>query len=75
MTKIPDGDWLSQLHESDLDDFWQRRANALRFRQEVRLFGHPLVVESNEAEVLAAVEVALQNYTQTAQNKPPLGTL
>ncbi|MBK7896023.1 MAG: hypothetical protein IPJ90_14345 [Anaerolineaceae bacterium] len=49
MTKIPDGDWLSQLHESDLDDFWQRRANELRFRQEVRLFGHPLVVESNEA--------------------------
>ncbi|MBK7896022.1 MAG: hypothetical protein IPJ90_14340 [Anaerolineaceae bacterium] len=25
--------------------------------------------------VLAAVEVALQNYTQTAQTKPPLGTL
>ncbi len=75
MTKIPDGDWLSQLNESDLDDFWQRRANELRFRQEVRLFGHPLVVESNEAGVLTAVDLALQNYSQTNQTKPPLGTL
>ncbi|MEZ4590313.1 MAG: hypothetical protein R3D55_04125 [Chloroflexota bacterium] len=75
MTKIPDGDWLSQLNEVELADFWQRRANELRHRQEVQLFGHPLVVESNEAGVLAAVEFALQNYTKTEQNKPPLGAL
>ncbi|MCB8980081.1 MAG: hypothetical protein H6657_21935 [Ardenticatenaceae bacterium] len=75
MTKIPEGDWLAQLNESDLEDFWQRRANDLQFKQEVRLFGHPLVVESNEEGVLAAVEVALQNYTKTEQNKPPLGAL
>lgn len=75
MTKIPDGDWLSQLNEAELDDFWQRRANELRHRQEVRLFGHPLVVESNEGGVLTAVSLALSQYTQTEQSKPPLGTL
>ncbi|MAT97325.1 MAG: hypothetical protein CL608_09305 [Anaerolineaceae bacterium] len=75
MTKIPDGDWLSQLNERDLEDFWQRRANDLQFKREVRLFGHPLVVESNEEGLLAAVDFALQNYTQTEQAKPPLGAL
>ncbi|MCC6602477.1 MAG: hypothetical protein IT327_04665 [Anaerolineae bacterium] len=75
MTTIPNDDWLSQLNESDLEDFWQRRTNNLQFRQEVRLFGHPLVVESNVVGVLAAVEFALQNYTKTAQSKAPLGAL
>ena len=83
MTKIPDADWLANLNEAELDDFWQRRANALRFRQEVRLFGHPLVVESNDEGVLtapstslrASVSLALTHYTQTNQSKPPLGTL
>ncbi|MBK8901517.1 MAG: hypothetical protein IPM53_10065 [Anaerolineaceae bacterium] len=75
MTNIPDGDWLSHLNESDLEDFWQRRANALCFRQEVRLFGHPLVVESNVEVTLTAVSLALAQYTQTEQTKPPLGAL
>ena len=73
--KIPDFDWLSVLPEIELADFWQRRTNELRWRREVRLFGHPLVVESNEEAVLAAVALALQNYTQTAQVKRPLGAL
>ena len=73
--KIPDFDWLSVLPEIELADFWQRGANELRWRREARLFGHPLVVESNEEAVLAAVALALQNYTQTAQVKRPLGAL
>lgn len=75
MTKIPDADWLAQLNEAELADFWQRRANELRHRQEVRLFGHSLVVESNEEGMLTAVSLALTQYSQTAQTKPPLGTL
>ncbi len=75
MTKIPDSDWLSHLHEPQLEDFWQRRANALHFRHEVRPFGHALVVESNEEGLFTAVDLALQNYSQTNQTKPPLGAL
>lgn len=75
MTKIPDSDWLSHLHEPQLEDFWQRRANKLRFRREVALFGHTLVVESNEEGLFTAVDLAIQNYSQTNQAKPPLGTL
>lgn len=75
MTKIPDADWLAHLNEAELEDFWQRRANALRFRREVALFGHPLVVESNEEGLLTAVDLAIQHYSQTNQTKPPLGTL
>jgi hypothetical protein len=75
MSKIPNSDWLSQLNQADLADFWQRRANELRFRREVQLFGHPLVVESNAEELFTAVSFTLQNYTQTNQTKPPLGAL
>ncbi|WP_420631509.1 hypothetical protein [Candidatus Leptofilum sp.] len=73
--KIPDGDWQSQLNSDDLEDFWQRRANELQFRQEVQLFGHSLMVESNAEEIFTAVSLALNQYTQTAQAKPPLGAL
>lgn len=73
--KIPDLDWLSYLPEIELADFWQRRANELRYRWEVRLFGHPLVVESNEAGLFTAVSLALNQYSQTSQTKPLLGTL
>ena len=75
MTKIPDGDWLAQLNEGDLEDFWQRRANDLQFKQEVRLFGHPLVMESNEEGAFTAVSHALSQYTQTDKTQPPLGAL
>ena len=73
--KIPDSDWLSQLDEAKLEDFWQRRANRLTFTQEERLFGHPLHVQSNHEGVLTAVDLALQDYTQTNQTKPLLGKI
>ena len=73
--KIPDLDWLSYLPEIELADFWQRRANDLCHRREVQLFGHRLVVESNEAGLFTAVSLALNQYSQTSQTKSPLGTL
>lgn len=73
--KISALDWMGLLQEEALEDFWQRRANKLRFRREVTLFGHPLVVESNEDGVFTAVSLALSQYTQTEQTKSPLGTL
>ncbi len=73
--KITSSDWLPFLREDALEDFWQRRANALRYRREVRLFGQPLVVESNEEGVLRAVDLTLQDYSQTAQSKRPLGAV
>ncbi|WP_420642949.1 hypothetical protein [Candidatus Leptofilum sp.] len=73
--KISEGDWLAQLQRNDLEDFWQRRANELRYQWEVRLFSHPLMIESNIEEIFTAVFLALNQYTQTEQAKPPLGGL
>jgi hypothetical protein len=73
--KIPDSDWLSQLDKIELEDFWQRRANRLAFQKEAQLFGHLLQVQSNQEELLTAVDLALQNYTQTSQTKAPLGNI
>lgn len=70
-----DFDWLSQLAEAELEDFWQRRANQLRYGKAGRLFGHSFRVRSNREGVLTAVDLALQNYTQTSQAKPSLGEL
>ena len=72
---IPDLSLLSQLDETQLEDFWQRRANRLSFAKEVCLFGHPLHVKSNTAELLTAVDLALSFYTQTSQTKAALGEI
>ncbi len=73
--KISGFDWLSHLDETGLEDFWQRQANRLKFARDERLFGHLLRVQSNRADLLTAVDLALQNYTQTSQTRPALGEI
>jgi hypothetical protein len=64
-----------RLDQADLEDFWQRRTNRLEFRREERLFGHQLVVQSNVAELLTAVDHLLPCYSQSPHSKPPLGKI
>lgn len=73
--KIESWQFEPGIDEVKLEDFWQRRANRLAFQKEAYLFGHSLRVQSNQEDLLTAVDLALQNYTQTDQTKPPLGNI
>lgn len=65
----------SQLHNAQLEDFWQRRANQLQFEREVTIFGHLLLVQSNVADILTAVTQFSSLYSQSNHQKRPLGTI
>ena len=65
----------SQLLQTDLEDFWQRRSNRLIFQRSVALFGHQLTIKSNQVEILTAVDHAIPLYTKSSQTKLPLGQI
>ena len=65
----------TQLSQAKLEDFWQRRANQLKYEKSFALFGHLATVQSNSVEMLTAVDLALPLYTKSAQTKSPLGQI
>ncbi len=54
---------LFLAHQGSLEDFWRRRSSTARFHRAVRIFGHALTVDSNQEQVLDAVDVAAKSYS------------
>jgi hypothetical protein len=59
-----EGEALYARHAAALEDFWSRRANALRFTRDLRLFGRPVTLLSNDSGVLAAADYSEPLYSQ-----------
>ncbi|MEP7359542.1 MAG: hypothetical protein ABI847_19980 [Anaerolineales bacterium] len=66
-------DALYARHEAALEDFWSRRANALSYSRELRLFGRPATLMSNDSRVLAAADYSEPLYSQAppVEGAPP----
>jgi hypothetical protein len=68
-----DDDVLYARHAAALEDFWSRRANEPSFTRELRLFGRPVHLESNDSALLSAADFSEPLYSQaSAVNAPPL---
>jgi hypothetical protein len=64
---------LYARHEAALEDFWSRRANALTHTRQLRLFGRPVTLMSNDPGVLAAGGFSEPLYSQAPPvDAPPL---
>lgn len=68
-------DLETQLTQTKLEDFWRRRANRLEFQKETAVFGHRLLVRSNEEALMTAVDHAIPLYSKSPQTKPLLGQI
>ena len=66
--------WQSLLAEGAgaLEDFWGRRANQPSHRRALHVFGHPALLASNEAAVLAALDHSLPLFSRAPElDRPP----
>ena len=66
--------WQSLLAEGagELEDFWGRRANQPGHRRAFHVFGHPALLASNEAAVLAALDHSLPLFSRAPElDRPP----
>ena len=63
---MTDFDALYARHAPRLEDFWSRRANEPRFERELRLFGRPVQLLSNDAGVLRAGDFSEPLYSAAA---------
>lgn len=63
---------LYQQHVEHLEDFWGRRNNGPQFSETFSLFGRPIQVTSNQAQLLTAVAHSKPLYsTAPLVEKPP----
>jgi hypothetical protein len=60
---MPDFDELYNQYQSRLEDFWSRRANAPGYERTIRVFGQPIVFDSNHEEALESATLAEQMYS------------
>lgn len=68
---MPDFDELYRRYNHRMEDFWSRRANASKYERTIRIFGHPVMFDSNHAKVLDAATLAGQMYsTSESRNEP-----
>jgi hypothetical protein len=69
-----EGDSLYARHADALEDFWSRRANEPHFSRDLRLFGRPVQLLSNDAGVLAAADFSgpLYSMAPPVEGAPPL---
>jgi hypothetical protein len=67
---MPDFNELYRKHNEQMEDFWSRRANAPKYERTIRIFGHPVIFNSNHEKVLDSANLAEQMYsTLDAQNE------
>jgi len=53
-----------------MEDFWFRRENAPKYEKTIRIFGHPVIFDSNHESVLDSATLAEQMYsTSDSQNE------
>ncbi|MGZ9234962.1 MAG: hypothetical protein ACXW4E_05500 [Anaerolineales bacterium] len=60
---MPDFDKLYHQHQHRMEDFWSRRANAPKYEKTIRVFGQPVIFDSNHEEVLEAATLAEEMYS------------
>ncbi len=55
---------------NNMEDFWSRRVNAPKYKRTIRIFGHPVIFDSNHPSVLDSATMAEQMYsTSDFQNE------
>lgn len=62
---MPDHNELYRKHNQEIEDFWSRRANAPKQQKSIRVFGHPVVFDSNHEKVLGSAALAEEMYSKT----------
>ena len=68
---MPDFDELYRRHNEQMEDFWSRRFNAPKFQKTIRIFGHPVLFDSNHEKVLDSATLAEEMYsTSNTQHEP-----
>src|SRR5687768_13334283 len=60
---MPDFNELYRKHNEQMEDFWSRRANAPKYERTIRIFGHPVIFDSNLQRVLDSANIAEQMYS------------
>ena len=60
---MPDFNELYRQHNEQMEDFWSRRANAPKYERMIRIFGHPVIFDSNYEKVLDCANFAEQMYS------------
>jgi hypothetical protein len=67
---MPDFNELYRNHNAQMEDFWSRRANAPKYERTIRIFGHPVIFDSNHPHVLDSATLAEGMYsTSDFQNE------
>ena len=54
---------LYRKHNEQIEDFWSRRVNAPKYEQTIRIFGRPVVFDSNHEKVLDSATLAEEMYS------------
>src|SRR5688572_27137557 len=60
---MPNFDELYRKYNEKIEDFWSRRANAPKYERTIRIFGHPVIFDSNHERVLDSANLAEQMYS------------
>ena len=60
---MPDFKNLYSQYNEHMEDFWSRRANAPTHEQTIRIFGHPVIFDSNHTRLLDSANLAEQMYS------------
>ena len=60
---MPDFHELYRQHQHRLEDFWSRRTNTSKFEKTIHVFGHPVLFDSNNEDILEAAAIAEQMYS------------
>lgn len=60
---MPDFNELYKKYNPHMEDFWSRRANAPKYERTIRIFGHPVIFDSNHPHVLDSATMAEQMYS------------
>lgn len=67
---MPDFNELYRKHNEKMQDFWSRRASAPKYERTIRIFGHPVIFDSNHEKVLDSATLAEKMYsTLDSQNQ------
>lgn len=60
---MPDFNELYRQHNEQMEDFWSRRVNAPKYERMIRIFGYPVIFDSNHEKVLDSANYAEQMYS------------
>jgi hypothetical protein len=68
---MPDYSELYRQYHHQMEDFWSRRSNALRYQKSIRVFGHTVLFDSNHEKVLDSATLAERMYSSASPDDDP----